>query len=146
MKKLIFVIATLFTTSVIFASAPPEVNEKVLTLFNETFKDPKEVNWHEYDNYYEVYFKEGDITFRIRYDTEGNILQYLRYYYEDQLPIHILSSLKKKYPDRSIFGVTEFFSGTELNYFITLKDDKHWYTIKSDNIGNLEQTEKLNKG
>jgi hypothetical protein len=146
MKTIFFAVMFLVTASAIYAHQPPEVNEKVLKLFNETFKNPEQVSWKELDDSYEVYFKQGDITNRVQYDKEGNIIQYIRNYSEDQLPFHILSSLKKKYSDRSIFGVTEFFSGTDLNYFVTMEDDKHWYTVKSDNIGNLFQTEKLNKG
>jgi hypothetical protein len=145
MKTFFFAVMFLVTASAIYAHKPPEVNEKVLKLFNETFKNPEQVSWKELDDSYEVYFKQGDITNRVQYDKDGNIIQYLRNYSEDQLPFHILSCLKKKYTDRSIFGVTEFFSGTDLSYFVTMQDDKHWYTVKSDNIGNLEQTEKLNK-
>ena len=145
MKKLFFVIAMFLGTSAIFAGRPTEVSEKVLKLFHETFKNPKEVSWRELDNAYEVYFKQGDITNRVQYDTDGNIIQYIRNYSEEQLPFQILSNLKRKYSDRSIFGVTEFYSGTELNYFITMEDGKHWYTVKSDTLGNLEQTEKLNR-
>lgn len=145
MKTILFAVLLSLTASTLYAHKPPEVNEKVLKLFNETFKNPQEVTWKEYDNIYEVYFKQGDITNRVQYDNDGNIVQYLRNYSEEQLPFHILSNLKKKYSSRSIFGVTEFFSGTDLTYYVTMEDDKHWYTVKSDNFGSLEQTEKLNK-
>ena len=139
MKKLFFVIAMMFGTSAIFAGRPTEVSEKVFRLFHETFKNPKEVSWRELDMRSQVYFKQGDITNRGQDDADGNIIQYIRNYSEDQLPFQILSNLKKKYTDRSIFGVTEFFSGTELNYFVTMEDSKHWYTVKLDTLGNLEQ-------
>lgn len=145
MKTILFAVLLSLTASTLYAHKPPEVNEKVLKLFNETFKNPQEVTWKEYDNIYEVYFKQGDVTNRVQYDNDGNIVQYLRNYSQEQLPFHILSNLKKKYSSRSIFGVTEFFSGTELTYYVTMEDDKHWYTVKSDNFGSLEQTEKLNK-
>ena len=145
MKTILFAVLFSITASAIYAHKPPEVNEKVLKLFNETFKNPQQVTWKELGEIYEVYFKQGDITNRIQYDKDGNIVQYLRNYSEEQLPFQILSSFKRKYSDRSIFGVTEFFSGTDLTYFVTMEDDKHWYTVKSDNLGNLEQTERLNK-
>jgi len=146
MKTSIVAFVLLLGTIPVFAGKPFDVNEKVLKLFNETFKNPKEVHWHEFQEYYEVNFKDQDVKTTVRYDSDGNVLRCLRYYSGSQLPLYILSSLKKQYPELTIFGVTEFFTGTELTYLVTMQDNKHWYTIKSDPLGNLEQTEKFNKG
>jgi hypothetical protein len=43
MKKIIFVLTTMLASATIFATTPPEVNQKVLKAFSETFKQPKEV-------------------------------------------------------------------------------------------------------
>ncbi|HEV8287164.1 MAG TPA: hypothetical protein VGQ09_22805 [Chitinophagaceae bacterium] len=145
MKKLIFALTMLLGSATIFASTTPEVNEKVLKAFHQTFKDPKDVNWHEYDNYYEVDFKQDEIKTQVRYDAEGNITGTTRYYFESQLPPHIISSLKKKYPQRSVYGVTEIYTEGDLQYYITMQDEKNWYTVKSNPVGNLEQTEKFKK-
>jgi hypothetical protein len=145
MKTSIVAFVLLLGTFPALAGRPFDVNEKVLKLFHETFKNPKEVAWHEFEEYYEVSFKDKEVQTTVRYDADGNVLRCLRYYSGSQLPLYILSSLKKQYPDLSIFGVTEFFNGTELAYLVTMQDNKHWYTIKSDPIGNLEQTEKLKK-
>ena len=61
MKKIIFVLTTMLASATLFATTPPEVNQKVLKAFGETFKQPKDVVWHEYENFYEVDFKQGDI-------------------------------------------------------------------------------------
>ncbi len=145
MKKLIFALAMLLGSATIFAITPPEVNEKVLKAFQETFKNPKDVNWHEYENYYEVDFKQDEIKTQVRYDSEGNITGTTRYYFENQLPPHILSNIKKKYPQRSVYGVTEIYAENDLQYYITMEDEKNWYTVKSNPVGNLEQTEKFKK-
>ncbi len=145
MKKLIFALAMLLGSATIFAITPPEVNEKVLKAFQETFKNPKDVNWHEYENYYEVDFKQDEIKTQVRYDSEGNITGTTRYYFENQLPPHILSNIKKKYPQRSVYGVTEIYTENDLQYYITMEDEKNWYTVKSNPVGNLEQTEKFKK-
>ena len=145
MKKLIFALTMLLGSATIFAVTPPEVNEKVLKAFQETFKNPKDVNWHEYENYYEVDFKQDEIKTQVRYDSEGNITGTTRYYFENQLPPHILSNIKKKYPQRSVYGVTEIYAENDLQYYITMEDEKNWYTVKSNPVGNLEQTEKFKK-
>jgi len=145
MKKLIFALAMLLGSATIFATTPPDVNQKVLKAFTETFKNPQEVNWHEYENYFEVDFKQDEIKTQVRYDSEGNITGTTRYYFENQLPPHIISKIKKKYPNRSVYGVTEIYTEAELLYYITMEDEKNWYTVKSNPMGSFEQTEKFKK-
>ena len=143
MKTLLLALAFLAGTTA-FAHNGPTVNEKVLRSFEQTFKDAKEVIWQEFTDSYVVDFKLYGTQATVRYDENGNIIRYLRYYGENQLPIHILVNLKKKYPDRAIFGVTEYFNENDWSYIIQMQDSKHWYTVKSDVMGNLEQTKKLN--
>ena len=145
MKKLMFAIAMLLGSAVVFAGIIPDVNQKVLKAFEETFKNPKDVIWHEYENFYEVDFNQDAIKTVVRYDTDGNMIGTTRYYFENQLPPYITSKLKKKYPDRSVYGVTEIYTETDLTYYITMEDDKSWFTVKANPLGYLEQTEKYRK-
>ena len=145
MKKIIFVLTTMLASATLFAATPPVVNQKVLKAFAETFKQPKDVVWHEYENFYEVDFKQGEIKTLVRYDSDGNITGTTRYYFESELPPVITSRLKKKYPERSVYGVTEIYTESDLAYYITMEDEKNWYTVKSNALGNLEQTEKFKK-
>ena len=105
MKKLIICLC-LFAAIGAIAAEPPEVNEKVLKAFNETFMKATDVVWHEMQNSYEARFKQSEIVTRAIYDTEGNLLRTTRYYAVEHLPINILSKLKKKYAGKSVFGVT----------------------------------------
>ena len=144
MKKLVIFLG-LFAALGATASAPPEVNEKVLKAFKETFVKATEVVWHEMANSYEAHFKQSEVVTRATYDTDGNLLRTTRYYSEEDLPIHILSKLKKKYPGKSIFGVTEITNDEEVTYHITLQDEKNWYQVKSDSGGSLELSKKFKK-
>jgi hypothetical protein len=49
MKKLI-ILACLFATLSVAASNPPEVSEKVLKAFNQTFMKATDIVWHEAQN------------------------------------------------------------------------------------------------
>ena len=69
MKKLI-ILTCLFASLSVAASTPPEVNEKVLKAFNETFMKATDVVWNELQNLYEARFKQSDIITRAVYDTE----------------------------------------------------------------------------
>lgn len=144
MKKLIFCVFLLAAIGAT-ATAPPEVNEKVLKAFNETFIKATDVVWHEMQDSYEAHFKQSQIVTRATYDTEGNLLKTIRYYSEEHLPINILMKLKKKYSGKTVFGVTESTSEEAVSYHITLEDDKNWYIVIADNWGSLELSRKFQK-
>lgn len=144
MKKLVIFLC-LFATLGSIAATPPEVNEKVLKAFKETFAKATDVVWHETQNSYEARFKQSEIITRATYDMNGNLIATTRYYYEDNLPVHILSKLKQKYEGRTVFGVTETTFEDEVTYYITLEDEKNWYVIKSDSSASFEQTKKFKK-
>ena len=144
MKKII-VFVCLFAAIGAAASAPPEVNEKVLKAFGETFVKATEVVWHELATTYEASFKQSEITTRAIYDMDGNLLRTTRYYSEENLPINILTKIKKKYAGKSIYGVTESTTEDEAVYHIVLQDEKNWYIIKSDSWCSLELSQKYKK-
>jgi len=143
MKKIIY-LAVLLASFAATAATRPEINAKVLKEFNETFTAAKNVTWEEFDNSnYQANFKMNEVIVKILYDDKGNLLQTTRYYTENNLPPNIIVKLKKKYPGKEIFGVTEITSENDISYHITLKDEKNWYIVKSDYLGNLQQTSKF---
>ena len=144
MKKLI-ILTCLFAALSAAASNPPEVSEKVLKAFNETFVKATDVVWHEMQNLYEARFKQSEVITRAIYDAEGNLLRTTRYYSEENLPINILTKIKKRYAGKTVHGVTESASEDEVVYYITLEDEKNWYIIEADNWGNLELSKKYRK-
>jgi hypothetical protein len=144
MKKLVFFLS-LFAALNAVAARPPEVSEKVLKAFNETFVKAIDVVWHESQNIYEAHFKQSEIVTRATYDRNGNLLRTTRYYSEENLPINVLTKLKKRYEGKSVYGVTESTTEDEVAYYITLQDEKNWYIVKADNWGSLELTQKFRK-
>ena len=144
MKKLI-IFTCLFAALSATASNPPEVSEKVLKAFSETFMKATEVVWHEVQNLYEASFKQSEVISRAIYDQDGNLLRTTRYYSQENLPINILTKLQKRYAGKSVYGVTELSTGDEVSYHITMQDEKNWYIIKADNWGYLELEKKYKK-
>ncbi len=146
MKKVFLFSALLLFAAGSFAHAPsPNVNEKVLKVFAETFTEAQNVNWTEMEDIYMVRFTNQGIRTTVKYDADGNFVSSLRYYECDQLPVDIQCKLKKKYPTKKMFGVTEYVVGDDLNYYVKLEDDKTWTTVKIDNYRNMQVTESYKK-
>jgi len=143
--KRIAVVAMLAIFSTALYATPPDVNEKVLKIFKTTFTNAKDVKWSEYESNYSVSFSLEGIQSKVVYDKDGNMLSSLRYYAPERLPVNIYGKLKKKYEDRTLFGVTESSTDQEIAYYVKMYDAKNWYTIKIDAGGSMETYEKLKR-
>jgi hypothetical protein len=144
MKKVLMFACTILLAGSLFAN-PTAVTEKVLKAFKQTFTQAENVVWSDTQNVYMVKFMQQGIQTSVKYDEDGNFLSSLRYYLSDHLPVDILCKLKKKFADKTIFGVTENIIGDEVNYYVKLEDDKSWTTVKIDNDRNMQITEKYRK-
>jgi hypothetical protein len=143
MKKMIVLAAALFLVGATSFAADP--NEKVRAAFEKTFQNVKDVAWQDLDDKYEASFKQNDITNRVIYDQEGNVVKSIRYYSGSILPIFIQSKLSKQFEGKSVFGVTEVTTDSELSYHIVLEDATNWIHVRSDAYGNLVKEKKLKK-
>ena len=143
MKKVFFasLFALAFCASA-FAS-PNTVNEKVLKAFNQTFISAQDVRWSQHNGMYEAHFNFNDIVTRVTYDADGNAVQTIRYYYEQQLPLNILARVKSTYEGQKIFGVTELTTNEGTEYHIVLESPHSWTTVVADNTGNLSVEKKM---
>jgi len=145
MKRLIVVAMLAIFGTALYATTPPDVSEKVLKIFKTTFINAKDVKWTEYDNNYTVSFSMDGVQSKVVYDKDGNMVSSLRYYPADRLPVNIYGKLKKKFDDRTFFGVTESSNDQEIIYYVKMYDAKNWYTIKVDATGSMETYEKLKR-
>jgi hypothetical protein len=145
MKRIIYLAFLLTGFVATAAPAPAEVNEKVLKAFAQTFTDAQNVTWHEYEDYTQANFYLDKIQVRAQYSDEGKLIRTLRYYTERELLPNIVAKLKKKYAGKVIAGVTESSSDDEVSFVVNIKDDNHWYIVKTDVYGNLQQAEKFRR-
>ena len=144
MKK-IFLAALILGCSFRVLADDPTVDEKVLTAFNKTFQYAQDVSWTVHTQSFEVKFKQDEITSRVTYDKEGNIIKTYRYYREDRLPLMVLAKLKNRYPDKSIYGVVEESSEEGTTYHVTLEDAKNCLDVRADLYGGIYQVKKMKK-
>ena len=144
MKKQLLLIACLSgILSIGFFSAKAEISQKALQAFHLVFANAKHVKWSEYPDHYFVSFSQNDVLVKASYDRDGNLLSTLRYYNEQRLPLNILYQLKNRFPEKTINIVTEVSDTEGTVYFIQLKDEKGWMTVKADQNAEMEITDKF---
>lgn len=143
MKKILFAVA-LFISATAFANIP-SVDEAIEKQFRETYPTASKVQWYDKEDGYEVLFIHNKVQCRIQYDLNGNMQLMRRDYQEDGLPLFIINNVKKSYPNKTIFGVTEITTPEGLNYHIILEDEKHWSFVDATSGGQLTFNKKLRK-
>ena|ERR1700730_9871360 len=145
MKKIIVFIWAFLIGFSSFAFFDKTIDEKLLRSFSEAFPNAQQVTWSELSETYIVYFLEDGVRTRITYGKNGDFVEAFRYYGEQQLPPSILFNLKKRFPGKKVFGVTEFSSNSFVDYYVKLVDSRYWTTIKMDAAGNWQWVEKYAK-
>jgi hypothetical protein len=136
------------TTNTTKPATSADVSEKAKKSLSHNFPDAEGINWVETSNgqMYTAYFKLFDVKTVASFDKEGQLVNILRYYKEDHLPLDVLTLLKSRYADKKVAGVTEFSKADtdDIAYYIKLEDKAHWYTVRI--IGDdMTQTERLDK-
>lgn len=125
---------------------PATINEKLIKAFQTAFPLAEKVDWNENGDHYFVHFKENNVISEIEYDHDGNFIESERYYKDvSLLPIHLAWELHKKFPDKTIFGVTETNTDDETDYYVKLEDSKGWITVKGSSDGICQVVERFNK-
>jgi hypothetical protein len=144
-KHLLAVCFLLSISAGAFATDGFTINEKLLESFKATFPNAEQVKWQEETDKYTVNFVEDKILTKIQYDKDGNFISSTRYYSERNLPINVLCKLRKRYPEKKIFGVTEMTTDNNVEYYIKMEDDANWLTVKSTVDGTMQIVEKYKK-
>ena len=147
MKRIIFLclLATM-TSGYIFAIPGPGAPEKIRELFHHQFPEIEKATFYSYADSYEVHFiKENNSSEKVYYNSDGEIIETIKYYSQSKLEPFIKEKLNKKYKGKTIFGITELQSNTEHFYKIVLQDNNKWYFVKSDDKGSLNIETRLKK-
>ncbi len=145
MKHIIY-LAFLLTGFVATATPAPEnINEKVMKAFSETFTTAENVSWQEFEDYSQANFNIDKIQVRAQFAEDGRLIRTLRYYSERELLPNVVAKLKKKYAGKEITGITESSTEDDVSLVINVKDENNWYIVKSDVLGNLQQTDKFKR-
>ena len=142
MKKMMIIACLFIVCSASFAGT---VNEELKKVFAKTYPDAQGVSWTEQKNGNLVYFNRKDISYRVMYDDNGDVVFSIKYYGEDNLSPLIMNRVKKAYPDYKIHSIVEKASESNVEYHIVMEGTKKLVTLKADPLGNFEIESKMDK-
>ena len=137
MKKRILVWALLlmFGISSSFANNEEGVSARVKASFRKEFANATDVKWENSKDFVKATFNLNDQVIFAFYGESGELMAVSRNITSTQLPISLLSDLKRAY---SNFWVTDLFEialNEETNYYVTIENADKVVVLKSGGVG-----------
>ena len=107
------------------------VNQQALRSFKKEFASASNISWEQKDTYTRATFSlNGQVLFAY-YNTDGELQAVVRNIVSDQLPINLLSELKKDYSDYWISDLFEIATDEQTTYYVTLENSEKKIVLKS---------------
>jgi hypothetical protein len=134
MKKTILALAVMLTTGLTsaFANRGEDINQGVIASFKTEFVAAKNVSWQQEKEYSKATFTLNDQIMYAYYSNETTeLLAVVRNMLSSQLPINLLTSLKKDYSDHWISGLFEVARQDHTSYYVTLESSDETLVLKS---------------
>lgn len=121
MKKIILTLAIAVSSLSVFAGEA-DVTKKVLDAFNTEFTSAKDVSWTVTKDYYKATFIYNERYVFAFYAEDGELLAMTRYISSDDLPLSLLTSLKKNYSEYWITDLFEMAKHDGTQYVVTIEN------------------------
>jgi hypothetical protein len=146
MKKMMLALGLILTLTVTSAFAGEvKVSSQVLESFKKEFSTAQDVSWIAGSNFYRAAFKINEQNIFAYYTLEGELISMARYMSSLQLPINLLTGLKKDYSQYWISDLFEVNNSEGTRYYITLENADATLMMVSNNGGDWKSYNKKRK-
>lgn len=149
MKKIITILAIIFTTGTAFATEVNKdnftTNQKALATFNKEFAGAADVTWFNTEESIVAKFSLKDSKVTAHFNKAGELLATSRYITDAELPANVINKLIKRFPNQNIRNIVEYNVEGETTYVISLESDTHWTILKAKGNSALVTLKKLQK-
>ena len=144
MKKSILILAMLLTTIVgsSFANRNDDNKNRAAASFKQDFASAKEVTWENGKDLVKATFKLNDQVMFAYYSESGELMAVVRNMVSGQLPINLLTNLKKNYQGYWITDLFEVSASNESSYYVTLESADNVIVLKSSGLNKWEVFQK----
>jgi len=120
-----------FGISSAFANNAEGVSDKVINSFKKDFAEARDIQWEKSKEYIKATFSLNEQVTFAYYAEDGNLLAVSRNLASGQLPINLLTDVKKNYSNYWITQLFEIASKSENSYYITLENENQTIVLKS---------------
>jgi hypothetical protein len=125
-----------------FANNEETINQRAVTSFKKDFSTAQDVKWENNKDFVKATFKQNDQVMFAYYSQTGDLMAVTRNIVSSQLPISLLSNLKKNYGTYWISDLFEISSSTDASYYVTLQNGEQSLVLKSNGISGWETYKK----
>lgn len=131
-KILLWTLMLTMSLSTSFAGTITGVDEKIANNFKKDFATAEDVQWEKSNSFVKATFKlSGQVMFAY-YSEEGTLMAVSRNITTTQLPIGLLTELKKNYREYWTSDLFEIAMNNETAYYITLQNGDYTLVLKSN--------------
>jgi len=131
-KILLWTLLLMSSISATFAGTITGVDDRIVNSFKKEFSTAEEVQWEKGNSFVKATFKlSGQVMFAY-YSEAGSLLAVSRNITSSQLPIGLLTELKKSYSGYWVSDLFEIAMNNETTYYITLENGDHTMVMKSN--------------
>ena len=140
MKKSFLMWAMMLTMGLTsaFANNEETINQRAVSSFKKDFTSAQEVKWESSKDFVKATFTiNGQVMFAY-YSQTGDLMAVTRNIVSSQLPISLLTDLKKSYSAYWISDLFEVSKSTDASYYVTLESADYTMVLKSNGISGWE--------
>jgi hypothetical protein len=147
MKQVILSLATVLMMgiSAFAANNNDNVNQQAKQSFQKDFATARNVSYEQKPEYVKVTFSINDQVLFAYYNNNGELQAVVRNIVSDQLPISLLTDLKKNYGDYWISELFEIAADDQTSYYVTVENKDRKIVLKSDGTSSWSAFSKTKK-
>ncbi len=145
MKSLFIALTVLSSFFAQAANHPKDVSPEAIKSFERTFVNAREVYWTITENMYKVTFQVAGQYATAYYNPQGTLLVVTRNISSLQLPVVLLSAIKKDLQQQWISELVEVSDESGTHYYVTLEDGTSRQILRSEGTNKWRGYMKLEK-
>jgi hypothetical protein len=137
MKKriLLLSIALVSFTAFSFAAvAPANISKNVISSFNTQFSNARDIKWENNTNFVKAQFTMNDMVLSAYFNRNGELIAVTRFISPNQLPLELISSLKKTCAGYWVSDLFEIQTESGTSYYVTIENADQTVVLKSEGI------------
>jgi hypothetical protein len=147
MKKMILSLATVMMMGFgAFANGNDDnISQEARDNFKKEFVTASNIRWEQRNNFSKATFTMNGQVLTAYYYANGDLQAVVRNITSDQLPINLMTSLRKEYTAFWITDLFEISSDNQTTYYVTVENSDKKIVLKSDSFSSWEVYSKERK-